>query len=192
MQIVFGLGNPGAEYEKTRHNIGFRVVQHLAGIHRTQISIFRFQSLIGKVRIREQPVLLAMPQTYMNSCGPALRRLLEEYGETPASALIVCDDFHLPLGQIRIRRRGSSGGHRGLMSIGSALATESFPRLRVGIGPLGKEDTQEFVLEAFPAREKKEVETAVESAVQAVEVWIEAGIETAMNRFNTRRAEESQ
>ncbi|MBI2191508.1 MAG: aminoacyl-tRNA hydrolase [Planctomycetes bacterium] len=189
MRIVFGLGNPGAKYVQTRHNIGFRIVGRLAGLHGNPVFIFRFQSRVGEVRIKGQPVLLVMPQTYMNACGAALQAVLDGSGEAPASVLVVCDDFHLPLGRIRLRRGGSSGGHRGLMSVSDALQTKEFPRLRVGIGPVGQRDPMEFVLEEFLKEERALADQGVELAAQAVEVWAEAGMDAAMNRFNVRRNE---
>ena len=122
MKIVFGLGNPGREYTSTRHNVGFMAVERLAAEHSCHLNESRFRSITGEAIIRGQPVLLAMPQTYMNRCGPALEEILEAFSEPPESSLIITDDFHLPLGRIRIRKRGSSGTSR--------WGRESFPASR--------------------------------------------------------------
>ena len=184
MRIVFGLGNPGEEYKETRHNIGFMAILRLAGLHGCQVDQFRFRSLTGEAMIEGEPVILAMPQTFMNGCGPSLKQILDDAGEDPDSALVIVDDFHLSLGKIRIRRGGSAGGHRGLISISEALGTDDYPRLRFGIGHYGSDEPIEFVLKNFSEPELKEVQTSIDVCVQAVEAWAGSGIDTAMNRFN--------
>ncbi|MDP6118907.1 MAG: aminoacyl-tRNA hydrolase [Planctomycetota bacterium] len=186
MKIVFGLGNPGREYTSTRHNVGFMAVERLAAEHSCHLNESRFRSITGEAIIRGQPVLLAMPQTYMNRCGPALEEILEAFSEPPESSLIITDDFHLPLGRIRIRKRGSSGGHNGLKSIEESLGTREFPRLKIGIGGIAEEEPIEFVLGEFSEAELTEVQAAVQLASQAAQTWIESGIEEAMNFYNRK------
>ncbi|MDA0839521.1 MAG: aminoacyl-tRNA hydrolase [Planctomycetota bacterium] len=191
MKIVFGLGNPGNEYAATRHNVGFMAVERLAAEHGCQLKESRFRSIAGEAMIHGQPVLLAMPQTYMNRCGPALEEILETFSEPPESSLIIMDDFHLSLGAIRIRKRGSSGGHNGLKSIEASLGTREFARLKIGIGGFDKEEPIEFVLGEFSIAEMEEIQTAVHLAAKAAETWIESGIEEAMNFYNRKELTQS-
>jgi PTH1 family peptidyl-tRNA hydrolase len=185
MLLIFGLGNPGAEYESTRHNIGFMVVDRLAEKRKCKLSDFRFQSYIGETIIRGRPVLLAKPQTFMNCTGPAIRKICNAHGIEPADAMVICDDFNLPLGKLRFRRSGSDGGHNGLASVIEELKTNQFPRLRFGIGDFGRRKPMDFVLTDFTSAEEEEVEQAIEQAVQALNVWIATGIDNTMNRFNS-------
>jgi PTH1 family peptidyl-tRNA hydrolase len=186
MRVVFGLGNPGPEYAGNRHNVGFMAVDRLSEAFGCRVSNFRFQSLTGKAIIGPEIVLLAQPQTFMNSCGPSLRRILEDVEGSPASTLVIADDFHLPLGMVRIRARGSSGGHNGLKSIQEALGTTEYPRLRIGIGDPGRQDPYDFVLQDLSVAERKPIEDALGLVVQAVETWTRHGIDEAMNRFNRK------
>jgi PTH1 family peptidyl-tRNA hydrolase len=191
MRVIVGLGNPGEKYEATRHNIGFMVVQRLADAHHGSIRNYRSQSLTGKVVVNGEPGLLVLPQTFMNCCGPALRSILDEASEPPTSMIVVCDDFNLDPGHVRIRPGGSSGGHRGLTSIAEALGTTEFPRLRIGIGHYGPRDPIEFVLDPFSPADNVWVEEALSTAVQVLEVWLLSGIDVAMNRFNRRQRKKS-
>ena len=184
MPVVFGLGNPGPEYENTRHNIGFKAVLRLAERFQAKVANFRFRSLTGKAIIAGQPVLLAMPQTYMNACGPSLRDLLAELAVAPESAMVVFDDFHLELGKVRIKRKGSSGGHRGIESIIHSVGTDCFPRLKLGIGHYGNQDPVDFVLRDFAKAEAETVRAAIDLAADAIAVWVTEGLDAAMNRFN--------
>ena len=191
MKIVFGLGNPGREYASTRHNVGFMAVERLAAEHGCHLKESRFRSITGEAIIRGQSVLLALPQTYMNRCGLALEEILEAYSEPPESLLIIMDDFHLSLGRIRIRKRGSSGGHNGLKSIEESLGTREFPRLKIGIGGFDEVEPIEFVLGEFSKAEMEEIQTAVNLASQAAETWVESGIEEAMNFYNKKELTQS-
>jgi len=186
MQVIFGLGNPGPKYAATRHNVGFMAIQRLAAAYGGRIGNFRFQSLTGKAIIQNQPILLALPQTYMNCCGPALKQILEHCSGGPESVLVIADDFHLPLGLVRVRARGSSGGHKGLRSIQEALGTTEFPRLRIGIGEPGRQDPIDFVLENLSSSERGRIDEALDTVVPVVETWAESGIDEAMNRFNRK------
>lgn len=184
MPIIFGLGNPGPEYQNSRHNIGFMTVRRLAERSHAEIADFRFRCYTGKAIIAGQPVLLAMPQTYMNACGPSLKGLMNELAVAPTNAMVVFDDFHLDLGKIRIRRKGSSGGHRGIESILDAIGTDRFPRLKLGIGHYGDVDPVDFVLQDFANTETASVDAAIDMALHAITVWVSEGMDAAMNRFN--------
>lgn len=178
-----GLGNPGPEYELTRHNVGFRVVDSLAEAGSIRVLKHRLKSLVGEGVIEGREVVLAKPQTFMNNSGRAAVALLEAYGSRPEDMLVVCDDFHLELGKLRVRREGSSGGQKGLASIIEAVGTDEFPRLRVGVGPL-KGDSVTFVLSPFRRNEIAPVEEAVATAARACAVWVRDGVEACMNAYN--------
>lgn len=184
MLAVVGLGNPGREYERTRHNVGFRVVDSLAGDKKFEKrSIYLF---VGS-RIAGRKVVLAKPTTFMNRSGVAVRGLLADFGLETEAALVVSDDANLPVGRIRVRPGGSDGGQKGLASVIETLGTDRFPRLRLGIGaPAGGGDLSEFVLEPFGDGEKALVERMIEEAVLCVRAWATGGIERAMERFNRK------
>jgi peptidyl-tRNA hydrolase, PTH1 family len=170
IKLVVGLGNPGRSYAATRHNIGRRVVEFLQ-------------------KHKPEDVLLYITDVFMNTSGIPVAQLMRKKGISPEDVLVVSDDFELPLGSLRIRLKGSSGGHNGLNSILENLGTLNVPRLRVGIGPVpGTEDPADFVLKPFTSGEKKQAQDAVELAAEAVQVALESGLETAMNRFNRRAA----
>ena len=187
-RLVLGLGNPGPKYADTRHNLGFRVVDALAG--RLGIAVDRSEcnSLVGGGRIGGAgEVLLAKPLTYMNRSGHAARCLLERRGLEPAAVLVVYDEVSLPLGRLRLRPSGSPGGHRGMESVVASLRTEEIPRLRLGIAPeggVGGEEMVDFVLEPFARDEREAAAEMVERAADACRAWLEEGAEAAMNRFN--------
>ena len=188
MRVVLGLGNPGEEYRHTRHNVGFRVLERLAGELGVKIARRRFRSLVAEVRMGDDKVLLACPQTYMNESGRAARAAVDFLSLEPAGLLVVCDDFHLPLGRLRARSDGSAGGHHGLESIIRELGTGEFPRLRLGIGECSG-DSVAYVLGRFSRAEQAALEPAVARAALAVRVWVEKGMEACMNQFNAGTAE---
>lgn len=183
MKILVGLGNPGKEYRRTRHNVGFRVIDAVAARYGGKASLRRVRSRLAKVELAGVPVVLAKPQTYMNNSGRAVSALLEAYGCDGEDLLVVCDDFHLELGMLRIRRQGSSGGQKGLRSIMDTLGSGDFARLRIGIGP-PKGDPVEFVLDEFTKAEAPLVGEAVARAAEACAVCVSQGIEAAMSAFN--------
>ncbi|MDE2882875.1 MAG: aminoacyl-tRNA hydrolase [Acidobacteriota bacterium] len=188
VQIVVGLGNPGVRYEGTRHNIGFEAVAALLGERPVRSRHFD-GGLLVEAEIGGREIGLLRPMGYMNRSGGPVRRLLQSEGCAPDEALVVCDDYALPLGTIRTRRRGSDGGHNGLASIRSALGTDDFPRMRLGIGnPPAGEDPADFVLSHFAPQEAAAVDDLLERAVRALETAVGQGIETAMNRFNRAAA----
>lgn len=191
MKVLVGLGNPGSEYEKTRHNVGFLVVRRLA--RRWKISWKEngsCRSQIGEGRFGGQAVRLVLPQTFMNSSGEAVACLARKWRLKPEAFLVVCDDFALPLGSMRLRGQGSDGGHQGLASILGTLNTPGIARLRVGIGDGRlKGDWTPFVLGSFKESEQRLLEAVLERAIQACGIWVSGGLVPAMNQFNRRKVE---
>lgn len=179
LRLAVGLGNPGPRYARTRHNVGFRLVDRLAGG-----AAWRDFRGLGQV-CRALTLLLAKPMTFMNDSGRFVGALAR-FHKIPPSRILVCfDDVALPLGRLRLRSRGSSGGQKGMESIIASLGTEAVPRLRIGIGPQTPGlDSAAFVLSRFRTDEEEALETVIEEACAAVSVAAEAGLETAMNRFN--------
>jgi PTH1 family peptidyl-tRNA hydrolase len=181
IKIVLGLGNPGRLYQKTRHNVGFMVVSRLA-----RRMGLKFDKKFCSSRVAEgEGIVIAKPYTYVNLSGKAAKALLQRFSLAPQDMLVICDDVALPLGRIRIRRKGSDGGHNGLRSIIKELGTEEFPRLRVGIGREGIKDLVEYVLGEFEREEMEILEKVLEVAVDAVECILREGIEEAMNKYNS-------
>jgi len=185
VKLIVGLGNPGHGYENTRHNVGFRVIDALAEEARVVSWAGKCLSLVCCARVADQEALLAKPLTFMNLSGRAVRLLLSEYGLTPADLVLALDDFSLPLGKIRIRERGSAGGHNGLESVMRALETEEFVRVRLGIGEEKMpEDKTDFVLSEFAAASEPEVKEMISKARDAVKTVLGQGLSRAMSIFN--------
>lgn len=184
MRTIVGLGNPGREYEGTRHNVGFRVVDELARRHDVPCGQRKFKSLFGMGPICGEKCVLLKPQTYMNLSGEAVRPALDWFESAPGDLLVICDDFHLPLAKLRVRRGGSSGGHKGLVSTIESLGSDQFARLRIGIGEAGPGDPKDFVLSRFGKEEQEAIEEAIVRGADAVELWVREGIESCMNRYN--------
>jgi len=184
MKMIVGLGNPGAEYADTRHNTGFKVVDLLAATLATEIKKRKFGARYGVGEFLGQKLILLKPWQFMNRSGQAVATAMGFYRVAPGELLVVTDDLNLEPGRIRIRARGSAGGHNGLADIIEKLGTSEFARLRVGIGASGFEDTVAYVLGRPSPQERPLLEAAVERAGQAALCWAEYGIETAMNRFN--------
>jgi peptidyl-tRNA hydrolase, PTH1 family len=188
--MIVGLGNPGSEYSHSRHNIGFQVADLLAQRHGLEFDRFqkRARLAIGWVRTpagSDQRALLAKPLTYMNASGEAVAPLAAFYKITPADILVVFDDLDLPVGRIRLRPSGGSGGQKGMQSIIKHLGSEGFPRLRVGIGrPPGQMDPASYVLRPFSPDQEAEMTFVRIRAAEAIEAWLAFGIEAAMNQFN--------
>jgi peptidyl-tRNA hydrolase, PTH1 family len=186
--IVAGLGNPGDRYPRTRHNLGFLAVEALATARRARWQAPARKRRTARCNIAGRDVLLVEPLTFMNLSGDALAALVLEETIPAERLLVVCDDIALPLGQVRLRRAGSDGGHNGLASIIERLGTTGFPRLRMGIGPVPpRVDAAEFVLAEFLPEEETAVEAMVAEAMACTEAWIVDGVERAMARFNARR-----
>ena len=184
LRLVVGLGNPGPEHAQNRHNVGFRCVDRLSRRDGTFSWKRLHQALVAEGMIADQPVVLAKPQTYMNLSGRSVRPLLRQYGVDLEDLLVVHDDLDLLPGVLRLRRRGSSGGHRGLQSIVDALGSQAFPRLRVGIGRPTRGDPVDYVLGDFTLDESIDAERACDRAVAAIACWLTEGIEAAMNGHN--------
>jgi peptidyl-tRNA hydrolase, PTH1 family len=184
--MVVGLGNPGREYAAHRHNIGFRVVDALARAHGGAFARRKgAKARVAEGRVGDCAILLVKPQTFMNLSGQSVVRLSRAHAIPPEQILVVYDDLDLPLGRLRLRPEGGSGGHKGMRSIIDALGTQAFPRLRVGIDrpPTGIDPT-EYVLQPFDREEQPLVAEVVQRAVVAVESWLVEGILVAMDRFN--------
>lgn len=187
MWAVVGLGNPGKKYRATRHNAGFLFVSHLAGIHGMRLRKRAHLSRTQTVEAEGEKILLAQPQTYMNRSGLAVKRMVENGGISPERMIVVYDDLDLPIGEIRIRKEGSAGTHRGVMSIVQALESRRFPRIRIGIGFMGPGwDAAEFVLSEFREDEKKGLKKALEEAADALCIILRGRIDEAMNRYNQK------
>jgi PTH1 family peptidyl-tRNA hydrolase len=187
VRLVVGLGNPGAPYEATRHNVAWQVLDALAErLHAEPLERGgTFQA--RRVRIGGEEVALLAPQTYMNRSGDAMREWEQQHGLDPDALLVVSDDVYLPLGMLRLRAHGSSGGHRGLESLEEALGHRQYARLRIGVGAAeSSAELREHVLEEFTPEEIPALQEAVRQAADAVECWVSEGIRSAMNRFNRR------
>ena len=184
MKLVVGLGNPGARYRATRHNIGFRVVERLAERWEIECRKGRYDAEVGVGAVAGARAVLAKPHTFMNASGEAVVKLRRAYRVQPAEIIAVYDDLDLPVGRVRIRGGGRAGGHRGVASLIAVLGTE-FARVRVGIGrPEGDHDPVDFVLERFDVGERPVVEEAIERAADGVEALVRDGLERAMSAFN--------
>jgi len=181
-----GLGNPGAQYERTRHNVGFSVVMNLASRWGAKWSLEkRFNASLAKADHDGRRVFLCQPQTFMNASGEAVQAVRAFYDVAPERILVVVDDADLPLGQLRLRPGGSSGGHHGLESIEQCLGTREYPRLRIGIGRQdGAREITGHVLGRFGSTETKLVDRVLTVAADQAQAWLVAGIQKAMNQFN--------
>jgi len=189
MYLIAGLGNPGEKYAGSRHNIGFQVVEALASRLNGGRPRQKYWSLIAECSYKNHQMLLAQPLTYMNLSGRAVKEIAANYHLELSSILIIYDDLDLPVGMIRLRGSGGSGGHRGIQSIIDSLGTNEFPRLRIGIGRAPAEiEPADFVLMPIDKPDKKDLEEAVEKAGDAVLHFVHFGLEAAMNIFN--KAEE--
>jgi PTH1 family peptidyl-tRNA hydrolase len=184
MKIVIGLGNPGTKYTKTRHNIGFMVIdKFLKGCKVSFTKKYR-DSIVNKCLIEGKETLFVKPQLFMNLSGIPAKRIAEKNTCNLNEILIVLDDINLPLGKVRIREKGSSGGHKGLKSISDHLKTTYFSRLRIGIGNISSEDTEDFVLSRFTKEEKKVIEDALDKACNAIRYWVTTDINNCMSMIN--------
>ena len=184
MKVVVGIGNPGRRYEGTRHNLGFRAIDRLCGRYAIELSRRRFDALVGEGRTASARVLLVKPQTYVNLSGSSVAPLLRWHKRPLEDLLVVHDDLNLDLGKLRVRRKGSSGGHNGLASIIECLGSEAFGRVRIGIGRGRGSDAVAHVLGHFEPDEEPVAEQAIDAAADAIELWLDQGIDAAMNAFN--------
>lgn len=186
MFVIAGLGNPGKKYEKTRHNMGFLVIDRLAEKNDIKVNKIKHKSLVGDGFISDRKSLLVKPQTYMNLSGEALREVMDYYNVDIEDLIVIYDDFDIELGSIRIRKKGSAGSHNGMKSIIYQLQSQDFPRIRIGIGKSGSADWKDFVLGKLGKEEQKLIDDAVEKAADAVMCILEKGIDKAMNEYNIK------
>jgi len=185
MRVIFGLGNPGKDYEQSRHNIGFRVIDELSQEHRIELNKYSCQAWIGEGEIGKEEVLLVKPLTLVNAAGASLLQLKQKHKTSLEDIMVISDDVNLELGRLRLARKGGDGGHKGLRSIIEFLGTEEFPRLRIGIDrPEQKIELKEYVLGEFTFREKKVIKEIISRASQAVEMVIKQGIDETMKHYN--------
>ena len=192
MKLIVGLGNPGIEYQFTRHNLGFLTIDRIANDLRIEVRNRQCRALTARATIAGEAVVLAKPETFMNLSGLSVRELVEEHQvDVTRDLIVIYDELDLPLGTIRIRQRGSSAGHNGMESILGALGTDEFLRIRLGVAPERKvADGVEYLLTPFRKAMEKVVDEILETAAQAVEVILKDGPSAAMNRFN-RKSEDS-
>ena len=192
MKLIVGLGNPGREYEHTRHNVGFQVTEELAHRYRVTLkSRASWKARVAKIADIGDGVLVAEPTTFMNLSGWAVREIAGFHKLSPSDVLVVVDDADLPLGRLRMRSSGSAGGHNGLKSVIQELGTVEFPRLRVGVGRQAGE-LKNHVLGRFSVDEKAQIDAAVKRAADAAELFAKENILATMNRFNAAQVDEDQ
>ena len=188
MKIIVGLGNPGNEYAKTRHNVGFMLIDTLADNLNITLWKDKFNAQIAEGRIGTEKILLVKPQTYMNNSGEAVGPLMRWYKLEPEDIIVAHDDMDIPAGTVRIRKKGSSGGHNGIKSLIAHLGSENFARIRLGIGrPLPGWSVVKHVLAPFPAEDRIEVDKAIDYLIPAVKCIITDGLDIAMNKYNPKK-----
>jgi len=188
--LVVGLGNPGDEYAATRHNAGFMLVERLARAWDVELRGRLFKARTGLARRGGEEVLLALPKTFMNRSGLAVRAAMAGKDIPPERLVVIYDDLDIPLGEIRVRKKGRPGTHKGMISVAGEIRTDEFPRIRIGIGPLAAGwDAADFVLEPFKRDERPLVGKSLEQGGEALEMILEGRIDRAMTRFNRRSAE---
>lgn len=194
MFIIAGLGNPDRQYEGTRHNAGFEVIDRIAEKYNIEVNMKKHRALIGKGILEGQKVILAKPQTYMNLSGESIRSLTDYYKIDPERELLVIyDDVSLDVGQLRIRAKGSAGGHNGIKNIIAHLGTQVFPRIKVGVGEKPKGyDLADYVLGHFSRAEREQMDEGYDNAVRAVELIMSGRIDEAMNEYNRKKKEEQR
>ena len=190
MYLIAGLGNPTREYEKTRHNVGFSVIDVLADKYNIDVSDRKHKALCGKGVIEGEKVLLVKPQTFMNLSGESIREIVDYYKVDDTSELIVIsDDISLDVGQLRIRKKGSAGGHNGLKNIIKMLGHDTFIRVRMGVGEKPKNyDLADYVLGHFPSEERTVMDEAAKTAAEAIRMILTESADAAMNHFNSKKA----
>ena len=191
MYLIAGLGNPGQEYEMTRHNIGFEVIDYIADRCHIRVKKLKFKGLYQKTELEGEGVILLKPQTYMNLSGESIRDFAAFYKIPPENIIIISDDVYLDEGRIRIRKSGSAGGHNGLKSIIYQLNSDNFIRIRIGVGKKheNEQELADFVLSRFTKEQIRVLEKAIINAADAVSEIIRNGTESAMNKFNGEKNE---
>ena len=187
LYIIVGLGNPGDKYEKTRHNVGFNVIDLLAKEYSIDVSKLKHKALIGEGRVGTEKVILVKPMTYMNLRGESVVDICNYYNVDLENVIVIYDDIDLDVGKIRIRKKGSGGTHNGMRSIIKCLGSNEFPRVRVGISkPKNGQDLADFVLSRFAKEDEKSLNESFENAVAAIDCAIRQDLDLAMNRYNVK------
>lgn len=187
MKLIVGLGNPGLRYKNTKHNLGFQVIETLSKKFEIKLNKKKFNAIFGRGKINTQSVILAQPLTFMNNSGQAVKALMRRFNIELDDLIIICDDFNLDLGNIRIRKRSSSGGHNGLNSVIEILETKDFLRLRIGIGTLPlRQDPAVYVLKKFTKDGKAIIKKIIPLSCDAITTIISEGVEVAMNKYNRK------
>lgn len=188
MYIIAGLGNPTREYEKTRHNVGFDTIDVLADRLNTSVDEKKFKGLYGRGIIAGEKVILLKPQTFMNLSGESVREAADFYKVDPEHIIVIYDDISLDVGQLRIRKKGSAGGHNGIKNIIAHLGTQEFPRIKVGVGdkPKGM-DLADYVLGHFSKEDQAKMDEAFKDAADAAEMILDKGMDAAMNHYNMKK-----
>ncbi len=191
MLFIIGLGNPGTKFNGTRHNIGFEVIERLAYDYHIKLDRKKHKAFVGQGVIKGEKVVLMKPQTYMNLSGEAIADVLSFYKETSDKIIVVYDDTSLDVGKLRIRERGSAGGHNGIKNIIAHMKTQEFIRIKVGVGekPPGW-DLADYVLSRFDELEIKTIQASIKMSADAVAMILDVGVEKAMNHYNSRKAGE--
>lgn len=192
MYIIVGLGNPGKRYEHTKHNVGFVTLDYLAQNNGIKINKIKHKALVGEGWIANKKVLLVKPQTYMNLSGNSVREIMEFYKEEAEHLIVIYDDVDIPLGSLRIRKKGSAGSHNGMKSIIYDIQSDQFPRIRIGIGADRKMELADYVLGGFRKEEKTLMEGTIKAAASAVECLLEKGIDIAMGEYNSKPSAERE
>lgn len=189
MHIIIGLGNPTSKYQATRHNIGWDAITRISDDYHIPLDIKSHKALCGKGYIEGEKVILAQPLTYMNLSGESVRELVDYYKVSPEEIIVIYDDISLEVGQLRIRKKGSAGGHNGIKSIIAHLGTDEFPRIKVGVGdkPKGWE-LADYVLSSFTGEEQPAIREALQDASDASKKIITTGIDDAMNQYNKKKS----
>ena len=184
--LIVGLGNPGKDYERTRHNAGFRAIDALADCLGCKIDRLKFQGLYAQTNYQEKKLFLLKPQTYMNLSGRSVLQLSAYFNIPPQRIIVLFDDISLPPGRLRIRADGSAGGHNGIKSIIAEIGSQAFPRVKIGVGakPHPEQDLADWVLSSFSTKEEKDLSSALSRAADAALCIIDRGVPEAANRFN--------
>lgn len=188
MYLIVGLGNPTKTYEGTRHNVGFDMIDVLANKFNIDVTTKKHKALVGKGIIEGMKVILAKPQTYMNLSGEAVREIIDFYKIEPENIIVIYDDISLDVGRLRIRKKGSAGGHNGIKNIIAHLGTQEFPRIRVGIGEKPKEwDLADYVLSKYSKAEQEAFKEAADSVIGSVKLMVMDDVDGAMNQYNAKK-----
>jgi peptidyl-tRNA hydrolase, PTH1 family len=186
IRLIIGLGNDGAQYAGTRHNVGFGVIELLAKRFEVKVKKKKFGAAVGEAELEDKKLILVKPLQYMNNSGQVVATAVGFYRVPPEKLLIITDDMALEPGRMRIRPKGSAGGHNGLSDIIEKLGTENFARLRIGIGKSNGQSDRDYVLTRPDKDEKKQIEATSQKAVEAILMWARLGVESAMNEFNSK------